>query len=248
MLQEKTIEKLETMRLKGMAEYLRRWLAEPAQQRLSPMELIGLITDAEWMHRENRRLTTRLRTARLRHATATLEDVDYANPRIIERQLVLQLQSSVWIQQSQNLVITGPTGVGKSYLACAFGQKACRDGLSVTYRRASRLFEELAQARADGTLPSVMRRLARTRLLIIDDFGLEVLNAADRKAFLEVMEDRYAVGSTLVTSQLPIDGWHAVIGEATIADAILDRLLHNAHRLPLDGPSIRKTKGSLTRS
>lgn len=149
MLQEKTIEKLETMRLKGMAEYLRRWLAEPAQQRLSPMELIGLITDAEWMHRENRRLTTRLRTARLRHATATLEDVDYATPRIIERQLVLQLQSSVWIQQSQNLVITGPTGVGKSYLACAFGQKACRDGLSVTYRRASRLFEELAQARAD---------------------------------------------------------------------------------------------------
>ena len=248
MLQEKTIEKLEFMRLKGMAEYLRRWLAEPTQQRLAPMELIGLMTDAEWMHRENRRMTTRLRTARLRQATATLEDIDYEIPRKMDRNVILQLQSSVWIQQNQNLVITGPTGVGKSYLACAFGQKACRDGLSVAYRRASRLFEELTQARADGTLPSVMRRLAKTRLLIIDDFGLEVLNAADRRSLLEIMEDRYGVGSTLVTSQVPIDGWHAVIGDATIADAVLDRLLHNAHRLPLDGPSVRKTKGSLTKS
>jgi len=248
MLQEKTTEKLTAMRLHGMVEFLRRWVEAPAQQRLSPLEFAGMLADAEWLHRENKRLSTRLRTARLRHSDASLEGVDYAIPRQLEKQLVLQLQTSVWIQQNQNLVITGPTGVGKSYIACAFGQKACRDGFSVLYRRASRLFEELAQARADGTLPTVLRRIAKTRLLIIDDFGLEVLSPADRKALLEVIEDRYALGSTLITSQLPIESWHPVIGDATLADAILDRLLHNAHRLKLDGPSVRKVKGSLTSS
>jgi DNA replication protein DnaC len=244
MLNTTTLDRLEDMRLKGMADYLRRWLADPGQQRLAPLELVGLMADAEWLQRENARLTSRLRRARLKHA-ATLEDIDYTGPRGFARDAIHQLQSSVWIQQNQNLIVTGPTGVGKSYLACAFGQKACRDGFTVAYHRVSRLLEQAAQARADGSLPDFYRRLAKTRLLVLDDFGLEVLSAHDRKVLLEILEDRYGSGSTIVTSQLEVENWHATIGDPTIADATLDRLVHNAHRIKLSGPSLRKTKNGL---
>ena len=246
MLVEQTLEKLTSMRLLGMAAFLRTWLAEPRQQDIAPVELIGLLADAEWVHRENARLTQRLKAAKLR-ISAAIEDIDYTHPRALPKATIHELQSSRWIQQNQNLVLTGPTGVGKSYLACAFGQKACRDGFTVAYRRTSRLFDELAQARADGTLPHLLRRLAKVKVLILDDFGLEVLGPAERKGLLEVMEDRYGVSSTIVTSQLSPDQWHAVIGDPTIADAVLDRLVHNAHRVALKGESIRRTRGSLTR-
>jgi DNA replication protein DnaC len=216
------------------------------QPRREPLDLVGLLADAEWMERENKRLTQRLRNARLKQQ-ACLEDVDYTHARGLTKSTLQELQTSRWILDKQNVVLTGPTGVGKSYLACALGQKACRDGYTVMYRRVSRLFDELAQARADGTLPLLLRRLAKANLLILDDFGLEVLGPAERKGLLEVLEDRYGSSSTIVTSQLAPDAWHPVIGDPTLADAILDRLVHNAHRLVLKGDSIRRAKSDLTK-
>jgi DNA replication protein DnaC len=247
MLVEQTLEKLTSMRLLGMAAFLRTWLADPRQRDVSATDLVGLLADAEWVHRENARLTQRLKNARLKQQ-ACIEDIDYAHARGLVKSTIQELQTSRWIQQHQNVVITGPTGVGKSYLACALGQKACRDGFSVAYRRVSLLFDELAQARADGTLPLLLRRLAKVNVLVLDDFGLEILGAPERKGLLEVLEDRYGSSSTIVTSQLAPDSWHAVIGDPTLADAILDRLVHNSHRLPLKGDSIRKTKAALTKA
>jgi len=246
MLVEQTLDKLNSMRLLGMAAFLRVWLGDPKQRDISALDLIGLLADAEWMERENKRLTQRLRSARLKQQ-ACLEDVDYTHARGLTKSTLQELQTSRWILDKQNVVLTGPTGVGKSYLACALGQKACRDGYTVMYRRVSRLFDELAQARADGTLPLLLRRLAKASLLILDDFGLEVLGPAERKGLLEVLEDRYGSSSTIVTSQLAPDAWHPVIGDPTLADAILDRLVHNAHRLVLSGDSIRRAKSGLTK-
>lgn len=246
MLVEQTLDKLNSMRLLGMAAFLRAWLGDPTQRDVSALDLVGLLADAEWMHRENKRLTQRLRSARLKQP-ACLEDVDYSHARGLTKATMLELQTSRWIHDKQNVVLTGPTGVGKSYLACALGQKACRDGYTVSYRRVSRLFDELAQARADGSLPLLLRRLAKINLLILDDFGLEVLGPAERKGLLEVLEDRYGSSSTIVTSQLTPDAWHPVIGDPTLADAILDRLVHNAHRLVLKGDSIRRAKSDLTK-
>lgn len=247
MLVEQTLEQLNAMRLLGMSAFFRAWLAEPRQQQLAPADLVGLLVDAEWVHRENARLAQRLKNAKFKQV-ACVEDIDYAHVRGLVKSTMLDLQSCRWIQQHQNVVITGPTGVGKSYLASALGQKACRDGYSVGYRRMSRLFDELAQARADGTLPRLLQRLAKLNVLILDDFGLEGLGAAERKGLLEVLEDRYGVSSTIVTSQLAPDAWHPVIGDPTLADAILDRLVHNAHRLPLSGDSLRRTKSTLTQN
>jgi DNA replication protein DnaC len=246
MLVEQTLEKLTSMRLLGMAALLRTWLADPKQRNIGPLDLVGMLADAEWIHRENVRLTQRLRNARLK-LQACIEDIDYVHARGLAKSTIQELQTSLWIQQNQNVVITGPTGVGKSYLACALGQKACRNGFSVAYRRVSRLFDELAQARADGTLPLLLRRLAKTNVLILDDFGLEVLGAAERKGLLEVLEDRYGTSSTIVTSQLAPEDWHPAIGDPTLADAILDRVVHNAHRIKLKGESIRRVKSTLTR-
>lgn len=245
MLVEQTLDKLTSMRLLGMAAFLRTFLADPKQRGINALDLIGLLADAEWVHRENARLTQRLRNAKLK-LQACVEDIDYAQARGLVKSTVQELQTSRWIRDNQNVVITGPTGVGKSYLACALGQKACRDGHTVAYRRVSRLFDELAQARADGTLPILLRRFAKTNVLILDDFGLEVLGAAERKGLLEVLEDRYGVSSTIITSQLAPDAWHPVIADPTLADAILDRLVHNAHRITLKGDSLRRTKSTLT--
>lgn len=247
MMVEQTLEKLNEMKLYGMAHYLRTWLERTPDMQLGPTELVGLLVDAEWVHRENKKLSTRLRNARLRQP-ACLEDIDYSLTRGLTKAQVLELSTSRWVAQAHNVLVTGPTGVGKSFVACALGQKACRDGHSVVYRRASRLFDELAQARADGTHAHLLRRLAKTQVLILDDFGLEPLGASERKELLEILEDRYGVGATVVTSQLEPKDWHAVIGEATLADAILDRLVHNAHRLKLTGDSVRRADGNLTRA
>jgi DNA replication protein DnaC len=247
MLVEETLEKLNAMKLHGMAGYLRSWLERPQDRDVGAADLVGLMADAEWMHRENKKLTSRLTAAKLRQA-ASLEDIDYSHARGLTKPQVMELSTSRWVAEKQNVLLTGPTGVGKSFLACALGQKACRDGYSVVYRRTSRLFDELAQARADGTYPHVLKRLAKAQVLILDDFGLETLGAAERKELLEVLEDRYQVASTVVTSQLEPKDWHGVIGDATLADAILDRLVHNAHRLKLAGDSVRKADANLTKA
>jgi DNA replication protein DnaC len=246
MLVEQTMEKLVAMKLHGMAEALRRWMEKPKEKQMTPLDLVGLLADAEWEEREKKRLTARLRNARFRQE-ASVEDIDYQHPRGLAKAVMLDLASCRWVTAHQNVVFTGHTGVGKSYLACALGQRACREGYTVVYRRASRLLDELVQARADGSHFNLLRRLAKTDVLILDDFGLEVLNAAQRKDLLEVLEDRYGVSSTIVTSQLEPKEWHSVIGDETIADAVCDRLVHNAHRVKLAGESIRKMKGDLTK-
>jgi DNA replication protein DnaC len=246
MLMEQTMEKLSGMKLHGMAAALRQWLDRPKDKDLAPADLVGMLADAEWIHRENTKLTARLRNAKLRQP-ASIEDIDYGHARGLTKSVMLDLAQSRWAAAHQNIIFTGPTGVGKSYLACALGNKACRDGFTVAYRRASRLFDELAQARADGTYHLLLRRLAKVQVLILDDFGLEVLGVAQRKELLEVLDDRHGVSSTVVTSQLEPKNWHGVIGDETIADAVCDRLVHNAHRIKLAGESIRKAEAGLTK-
>jgi len=240
MLLEQTIEKLTGMRLLGMANALRQWCAGPRDAQLSPEDLIGILADAEWIARENAKLTQRLRTAKFKWPSACIEDIRYTYPRGLVKTVMHELASSRWVATHRNVIITGPTGVGKSYIGCALGNKACRDGYSVLFKRASRLYDELGQARADGTLPLLLRRLAKADVLIIDDFGSHVLSAAERRHLTDILEDRYDVKSTIVTSQLEPDGWHAVIGDETVADGVCDRLVHNAHRIKLKGESVRK--------
>jgi len=247
MLMEQTMEKLVSMKLAGMAEALRRWMDQPKEKQLTALDVVGLLVDAEWHLREERKLTARLRNARFRE-DASIEDIDYQHPRGLQKSIMQELAACRWVTAHQNVIFTGLTGVGKSYLACALGQKACREGYSVVYRRASRLLDELAQARADGTHFHLLRRLAKTDVLVVDDFGLEVLNAVQRKDLLEVLEDRYGNSSTIITSQLEPKEWHAVIGDETIADAVCDRIVHNAHKVKLGGESIRKVKGTLTKT
>ena len=244
MLLEQTFDKLTTLQLHGMVEALQRFTEKGSATDVSPTDLVGMLADAESAHRDNRKLQLRLKNAKLRQQ-ACIEDVDYRHPRGLSKQLMLDLASSRWAAQHQNVILTGKTGVGKSYLACALAQKACRDGYTVAYRRFSRLLDELAQARVDGTYLTALRRFAKTQVLVLDDFGLDVLGAAERKMLLDVLEDRYGVSSTVVTSQVEPDLWHAVIGEETAADSICDRLVHDAHRIKLSGESIRKTKSSL---
>ena len=246
MLVEQTMEKLVAMKLSGMAEALRRWMDQPKEKQLSPVDVVGLIVDAEWRVREERKLTARLRNARFRQE-ACVEDIEYQHPRGLQKAVVQDLAACRWVEAHQNVIVTGKTGVGKSYVACALGQKACREGYSVVYRRTSRLLDELAQARADGTLFQLLRRLAKTDVIVLDDFGMEVLNAAQRRDLLEVLEDRYGTTSTIIASQLDPKDWHPVINDETIADAVCDRLVHNAHKLKLGGESIRKLKADLTK-
>ena len=202
-----------------------------------------MLLDREATHRENKRLALRLRQARLRQS-AVIEDTDYRTPRGLDRTLFQKLGTCEWIRASQHLVIGGPTGIGKSWLACALGHKACREGFSVLYRRASRLFAELATARGEGRLTRLLSTLERTRLLIIDDWGPEPLTAEQRRDLLEIVDDRYDKGSLLITSQIPIGRWHEVIGDHTVGDAILDRVIHRAHRIELKGPSMRKRQSA----
>ncbi len=241
MLLEQTIEKLSAMKFRGMVAALEEWQHNGAKQNLDPADLVGLLTDAEWTARENRRLTQRRRQARFPMA-ATVEEIDYRHPRGLEKSKMLDLISCRWIAAHQNLIITGSTGLGKTWLPCALGEKACREGYKVFYCRAPRLFGDLYLAKADGTYPRVLQKLAKFELLIIDDLG-SPLDAKERRDLREILEDRYEVSSTIVTSQLEPKHWHSFIGDETLADAICDRLVHNAHRLKLSGESIRKKRG-----
>ena len=186
----------------------------------------------------------RLRSARLRHSQAVIEDVDYRTPRRLDKPLFQQLAASKWIAEHRNLLVTGPTGIGKSWLSCALAQKACRDGYTVHYARVPRLFADLELAHGDGRFPRLFCTLVKTDLLILDDWGPDRLTAASRRDLMEIIEDRHGSGSILITSQLALDKWHDIIGEPTFADAILDRIVHNAYRLDLDGPSMRKLKAN----
>jgi DNA replication protein DnaC len=239
MLIHPTIERMHQLGLTGMADAFTELQDNPQAAELSREDWLGLLLDREHTVRDNKRLTRRLRTARLRQA-ATVEDVDFRAPRGLDRGLFRKLASCQWVHEPHHLIIIGPTGIGKSWLACALGHKACREGLSVLYKRTGRLFAELAMARGDGRLPQLMRTLERVRLLILDDWGLEPLTAEQRRDLLEIVDDRYDRGAMLITSQVPVDRWHDVVGDPTLADAILDRIVHNAYRLELTGDSLRK--------
>lgn len=241
MLLEPTLTQLRHLRLDGMAAALEEQQAVPDVQSLSFEDRLGLLVEREATVREDRRLTRLLRQAKLR-LPASIEDLDLRSPRGLDRSYVVRLASSDWIRQHQVVLVTGPTGTGKTFLACALAQAACRQGLSCRYFRLARLLEELALARADGSYPKLMDRLQKTRLLLLDDFGLAPLGDAERRDLLEVLEDRVGRQATLVTSQLPLEHWHEAIGDATLADAILDRLVHHAHRIPLKGASMRRQK------
>ncbi len=240
MLIEQTLEKLVSMRLHGMSNALRQWHDAAKDTQLDPDDLVGLLADAEWTHRENNKLTARLRKAKFKFKNACLEDILYRPGRGITKSAVNQLASSRWAATHKTIILEGPTGVGKTYIACALGQKACRDGYGTLYKRTSRLFDELAQARADGTYALVLRRLSKTPVLILDDFCMHALAPAERRDLVEVVEDRSGTAATIIASQLGPDQWHAAIGDQTSADSICDRLVHGAHRLKLRGDSIRK--------
>jgi DNA replication protein DnaC len=236
-----TSEKLVTLGLAGMAKALDEQRRSPAIETLSFEERLGLLVDREAAERDARRLVTRLKFAALRQS-ACVEDLDLRTPRGLDRAVIAHLVEGRWIDRAENLLVTGATGLGKSWIACALGHKACRDGRSVLYHRVPRLFEQLAIARGDGQYARMLKTIARVDLLILDDWGLAALTAGERRDLLEILEDRHGRKATLVTSQLPVDAWHAVIDEPTFADAILDRLVHTAYRLDLDGPSMRKLK------
>jgi DNA replication protein DnaC len=240
MLIEPTIDKLKTLHLYTMAN---AWIAQrsdPASQELDFDTRLGLIVEAELLARDNKRIAKLLREAKLRIPGACIEDIDFAPKRDLDRALLKQLATGRWIADKKNVLITGMTGVGKTYLACALAQQACRQGMRALYRRVPRLFDELALARADGTYTRFLMRLARIDVLVLDDWGLAPLTDAQRRDVLEVVEDRHGVRSTIITSQLDVKKWHDHVGDPTIADAILDRVVHNAFRLGPKGPSRRK--------
>ncbi len=239
MLIHPLVDRLRGLGLTAMADAFIEMKNTSAADDISREDWLGLLLDREATSRENKRLDRRLRHARLRQS-AVIEDTDFRAPRGLDRALFQKLAGCGWIRDSQHLVIGGPTGVGKSWLACALGHKACREGYSVLYRRAPRLFAELATARCEGRAARLMATLERTRLLIIDDWGPEPLSADQRRDLLEIVEDRYEKGSLLITSQVPIGRWHDLIGDPTLGDAILDRVVHRAHRIELKGPSLRK--------
>src|SRR5580700_2122483 len=239
MLAHPTQERLLALGLAGMARAFDDQRRQPDVGALSFEERFALLLDRETMERQNKRLVTRLRFAALRQ-DAVVEDVDLRAPRGLDRALFQKLAAGDWIERKQNLLIIGPTGVGKSWLACALGHKACRDDRPVVYYRVPRLLEMLALARGDGRYDRLLKTIGRMQLLILDDWGLAPLTGEQRRDLLEIVDDRHERGSTVVTSQLPVDHWHEVIGDPTIADAVLDRLIHNAHRLLLKGESLRK--------
>ena len=245
MLKHPTLDQLHTLGLHGMAKAFVEVAASSEAGGLSHPEWLGLLLDREASLRQDKRLAARLRVAKLRQQ-ACVEDIDYRSPRGLDRAMMQKLVNGDWIDAHDNLALIGPTGVGKSWLASALGHKACRDNRSVIYQRVPRLFEELALARGDGRHARLLRSLGRADLLVLDDWGLEPLDAAARHDLLEILEERYGRKSTLVTSQLPVDRWHEIIGDPTYADAILDRLVHNAHRIELTGESMRRARAKST--
>jgi DNA replication protein DnaC len=242
MLLEQTYEKLIAMKLYGMANAIKERLERVDHQSLSKEEFLGLLIDDEWLYRENRKLTARLKLAKFKEREAAIENIDYRTPRGLRKTQVLELAQNRWVTTHQSILITGPSGAGKSYLAQALGLNACRSGFSVQYVRLPTLLTQFVQARAQGTYDRLLKRLSKLALLVIDDFGLATLNELERQDLLEAIEERYGTGATLVTSQLPIADWHEYLGGGRLADAILDRLVHNAHRIDLSSKeSMRKT-------
>jgi DNA replication protein DnaC len=241
-LNEPTTEKLKTLRLEGMLTAWTDQQKSPANGALAFDERFGMLVDAEWSYRENKRITRLLKDAKLRLSEASIEAIDYPAKRELDKAVIRQLQSCRWIQEHHAVLITGATGTGKSFVACALAHHACRRGFRAIYRRAPRLFDELKIARADGTYRTLLARLARVDVLVIDDFAVAPINDQERSDLLEVMEDRYGLRSTIVTSQLPPSNWHDYLTDPTLADAICDRLVNNAHRIVLKGPSRRKDK------
>lgn len=243
MLNEPTMEKLLGLKLTALAAAWGEQQKNPEVAKLSFDERLGLLVDAEWLHRENARMERCLREAKLRISSACVEDIDFTAKRELDKSVIRQLASARWVQEHHSIVITGATGTGKTYVACALAHAACRKGYRALYRRAPRLFDELTLAHADGSYPRLLARLAKVDVLVIDDWGLAAPTDQERRDLLEILEDRYASRSTIMTSQLPPAKWHDHLGDPTIADAVCERILHNAHRLALKGPSRRKEEG-----
>ena len=243
MLDHPTLDLLHELGLHGMARGLRELTQNPEAGALQHGEWLAILLEHEATLRRQKRFEARARTARLRHA-ASVEDIDYHAPRGLDRALFLRLSACDWIRQRRNLLLSGPTGIGKSWISCALGHKACRENLSVLYQRVPRLMAALALARGDGRYAKLLRSLARVNLLILDDWGPEPLGPEQRRDLLEIVEDRYDTGSLLITSQLPIERWYEIIGDPTLADAILDRVVHNAYRIELKGDSLRKRRAA----
>lgn len=242
MLTQQTVQTLHAMGLAGMATAYHAQLTDPDVQGLSFDDRLGLLVDREWTDRQNRRLSRRLRDAHLRATAACIEDIDYEAARGLDRPLMRTLAEGRWISEHQNLLLTGPCGVGKTFVTCALANAACRRGFRARYYRASILVSELTLARADGSRPKLLRKLARTDLLAIDDWGLVTLTVPEARDLLDVIDDRCQSGSTLIASQLPVENWHAVMPDPSVADAVLDRLVHGAYRIALRGESMRKLR------
>ncbi len=238
MLTQATLEKMQAMKMHAMAEAMERQIADSQYANLSFEERLGMLIDTEWTAREQRKLLRRLRFAKLRYP-ASIEDINFTAPRGLDRQVTLSLATCSWISEHQNLLIIGKTGTGKSYLACAFAERACRSGFTAAYYRAPRLLHELMIARGDGSYGRMLSKLAKTDLVVIDDWLLAPLKDPERRDLLEIFEDRYDRGSSLIASQLPLTSWHESIGDPTLADAMCDRLVHRAHKISLKGPSMR---------
>ena len=236
-----TMDKLASMRLDGMAEAYERQRADPASAEMSFDQRFAMLVESHWLHESNRAQQRRLAAAKLRQH-ASVEDIDWRHPRGLTRELIAQLSTSEWVRYGQNCLITGATGLGKSWLACALAQKACRDGFRALYTYSPKLFRDLLAANADGSLSKLVRRLGKLDLLIIDDWGMEVAKRSQYRDFLELIDERHGRGATLVTSQYPPGKWHETIGDPTVADAILDRLVHRAYRIDLRGESMRRAK------
>ena len=247
MLMQPTLDKLSDMRLAGLRRALEDQLANPKDTELSFEERIGLLVDQEWTRRQEVRLQRRLQHAQFRHR-ATMEDLDFAPDRGLDRRLVLQLATGEWIVQRLNVVVTGPTGVGKTYLTCAVGRAVCKAGFVVRYERLSSLLHRIRQAHGDGSWPDLLRALARIQLLVIDDWLRDPVTASQARDLAEILDDRYQSASTLLATQVPVAEWHARLGDQDAADGILDRIIHNAYRIDMKGESQRKLRSPLSNS
>ena len=246
MLNEQTIEKLYHMKLNGMAEAFKEQTLQPDLAELSFEERFAFLVDRQWTWKEERRMKRLLSQAKLK-INACIEDVDFRTPRGLQKSVILQLASCDWVKNAHNVIITGPTGAGKTYLACALANRACRMGFSAFYIRIPKLFHDLAMAKADGSYSKTMKKLTRSKVLVLDDLGLAPMSSQERRDLLEVVEDRHELASTIVAAQLPIEHWHDNIQDPTIADAVLDRLVHNAYKINLEGESMRKLRSNLTK-
>lgn len=246
MLTIPTLDKLRSLRLHGMVKSYQEQQESSDYEELNFEERLGIMIDREMTEQDNRRLNSRIRKAKLRQQ-ACMQDIDYRNPRGLDKSLMKLLSQGKWIKEHLNILITGPCGVGKSFIACALAHRACLDGYSALYVRAPRLFNDIAIARGDGRYEKLMNSLAKTNILLIDDWGLSVLTDQERRDLLEILEDRHNLRSTIITSQLPVKHWHEIIGNQTLADAILDRLVHNAYKINLRGDSMRKKHAAVNK-